>query len=149
MLVATVRDWEAELTSRGLQSVTHFTGAVPPEQIPGLLATMDTAVAPYPTNLDFYFSPLKVVEYMAAGLPVVISRIGQLIDLVDDDITGLLCPPGDEAALANALERLWQSPDLRQRLGLTARRHILPHYTWDRVANQILGIAQAILPVLS
>ena len=149
MLVATVRDWEAELTSRGLQSVTHFTGAVPPEQIPGLLATMDTAVAPYPTNLDFYFSPLKVVEYMAAGLPVVISRIGQLIDLVDDDITGLLCPPGDEAALANALERLWQSPDLRQRLGLTARRHILTHYTWDRVANQILGLAQAILPVLS
>ncbi|MEM9976631.1 MAG: glycosyltransferase family 4 protein [Cyanobacteria bacterium P01_D01_bin.2] len=141
-------EMEAELTSRGLQSVTHFTGAVPPEQIPGLLATMDTAVAPYPTNLDFYFSPLKVVEYMAAGLPVVVSRIGQLIDLVDDDITGLLCPPGDEAALADALERLWQSPDLRQRLGLTARRHILTHYTWDRVANQILGLAQAILPVL-
>ncbi|MEM1009821.1 MAG: glycosyltransferase, partial [Myxococcota bacterium] len=71
-----------------------FTGAVPPEQIPGLLATMDTAVAPYPTNLDFYFSPLKVVEYMAAGLPVVVSRIGQLIDLVDDDITGLLAEGG-------------------------------------------------------
>lgn len=142
---------ETELARRGLQSVTHFTGAVLPEQIPGLLATMDAAVAPYPANLDFYFSPLKVVEYMAAGLPVVVSRIGQLTDLVDDDVTGLLCPPGDELALASALERLWQSPDLRQRLGLVARHHILMHHTWDSVASTILELAQeqASFPVLS
>jgi glycosyltransferase involved in cell wall biosynthesis len=68
---------------------------------------MDVAVAPYPGNLDFYFSPLKVVEYLAAGLPVVVSDIGQLSHLVSHGETGWLCPPGDEVALADALEQLW------------------------------------------
>ncbi|MBE9068785.1 glycosyltransferase family 4 protein [Leptolyngbya cf. ectocarpi LEGE 11479] len=134
------KDMEAELTRRGLQSVVSFTGAVSPAAIPGLLASMDAAVAPYP-EADFYFSPLKVVEYMAAGLPVVVSRIGQLADLVENNVTGLLCPPGNEAALANALERLWLSPSLRECLGLMAKRHILMHHTWDGVARQIIAIA--------
>ena len=133
----------AELTRRGLQSAVHFTGAVSPEHIPGLLASMDTAVAPYPDNTDFYFSPLKVVEYMAAGLPVVVSRIGQLTYLVDDNVTGLLCSPGDEVALAAALKRLWHSPTLRECLGLMARQHILTHHTWNGVARQIIAIAQS------
>ena len=143
------KDMESVLTRQGLQSVVRFTGAVFPEQIPGLLASMDTAVAPYPAA-DFYFSPLKVVEYMAAGLPVVVSQIGQLTNLVENNITGLLCPPGDEAALANALERLWLSPSLRECLGLMARQHVVMHHTWDRVARQIIAIAQSQskLPVL-
>lgn len=131
-----------ELEQRGLRTVTTFTGAVAPDQIPGLLAAMDVAVAPYPARSDFYFSPLKVVEYMAAGLPVVVSRIGQLTALVADERTGLLCPPGDEAALATALERLWQAPSLRQQLGQAARAYILTHHTWDAIAEQVLAIAQ-------
>ena len=135
-------DLEAALASQDLLSITHLTGAVPPEQIPMLLATMDVAVAPYPVKADFYFSPLKVVEYMAAGLPVVASRIGQLTMLVEDNVTGLLCSPGDEAALATALERLWWSPSLRRCLGLAARQYILANHTWDGVAKQVLAIAQ-------
>ena len=135
------KDMEAELTRQGLQSVVFFTGAGAPEAIPGLLVSMDAAVAPYP-EADFYFSPLKVVEYMAAGLPVVVSRIGQLADLVENNVTGLLCPPGDEAALAHALERLWLSPSLRECLGLMAKRHILMHHTWDGIAKQIIALAQ-------
>ena len=131
-----------ELEQRGLRAVTTFTGAIAPDQVPGFLAAMDVAVAPYPARSDFYFSPLKVVEYMAAGLPVVVSRIGQLTALVADERTGLLCPPGDEAALATALERLWQSPSLRQQLGQAARAYILTHHTWDAIAEQVLAIAQ-------
>lgn len=132
----------ADLMQRNLQQSAHLTGAVSPDQIPGLLATMDVAVAPYPNQPDFYFSPLKVVEYMAAGLPVVVSCLGQLTSLVIDTITGLLCPPSDEKALADALERLWQSPELRHRLGQAARQHVLTHYTWDVAAKRILEIAQ-------
>ena len=131
-----------DLERRGLQPVSRLTGAVPPDQIPGLLASMDAAVAPYPASSDFYFSPLKVVEYMAAGLPVVVSCIGQLIDLVEDGETGLLCPPGDEVALANALERLWRSPNLRQYLGQSAQQYIWVHHTWDAVVERVLAIAQ-------
>ncbi|MGP1375249.1 MAG: glycosyltransferase family 4 protein [Almyronema sp.] len=134
---------QAELAQRGLRSVTQLTGAVPPEQIPRLLAAMDVAVAPYPASADFYFSPLKVVEYMAAGLPVVASQIGQLNQLVQDGTTGLLCPPGDETALALALERLWHSADLRHRLGQAARHYVLTHHTWEAIAQQILAIAQS------
>ncbi|MEA5447245.1 glycosyltransferase family 4 protein [Leptolyngbya sp. CCNP1308] len=132
---------EAELAERQLTPATRLTGAVSPEQIPALLAQMDVAVAPYPASTDFYFSPLKVVEYMAAGLPVVVSDIGQLRHLVVDNVTGLLRPPGDDVALALALEDLWSSPSRRRSLGQAARQHILAHHTWDAVAEKILAIA--------
>ncbi|MFQ4137128.1 glycosyltransferase family 4 protein [Nodosilinea sp. PGN35] len=133
---------EAELAERQLASSARLTGAVPPEQIPALLGQMDVAVAPYPASADFYFSPLKVVEYMAAGLPVVVSDIGQLRHLVVNNVTGLLHPPGDDRALALALEDLRSSPGRRRSLGRAARQHILAHHTWDAVAEKILAIAQ-------
>ncbi|MGG6297266.1 glycosyltransferase family 4 protein [Leptolyngbya sp. AN02str] len=132
---------QADLEHRDLLHVSHLTGAVPPSDIPALLASMDVAVAPYPANLDFYFSPLKVVEYMAAGLPVVVSDIGQLSHLVAHGKTGWLCPPGHEGALADALAQLWRSPELRQRLGQAGRQYILTHHTWEMVAQRILTMA--------
>jgi glycosyltransferase involved in cell wall biosynthesis len=131
---------QADLEQKGLSTVTHLTGAVSPADIPALLRSMDVAISPYPANLNFYFSPLKVVEYMAAGLPVVVSDIGQLSHLVSHGETGWLCPAGDELALADALERLWLFPDLRERLGQTGRRYILAHHTWERVAERILAM---------
>lgn len=134
---------EADLAARELQSVVHFTGAVTPDEIPKLLASMSVAVAPYPDCTDFYFSPLKVYEYMAASLPVVTSRIGQLAELIEDGTNGLLCPPGDVMALAIALERLWQSPELCSRLGQAARHTVMQAHTWDAIAQRILTLADA------
>src|SRR6266478_1027903 len=110
-----------DLSSRNLLEQAHFTGAIAHTDVPGLLASMDAAVAPYPDLADFYFSPLKVYEYMAAGLPVVASRVGQLAQLIRHEDNGLLYPPSDTAALAAALERLRREPALRQRLGRAAR----------------------------
>jgi glycosyltransferase involved in cell wall biosynthesis len=131
---------ERSLEARGISRAARLTGAVPPGDVPRLLAEMDTGVAPYPAG-DFYFSPLKVYEYMAAGLPVVASRIGQLAALLEDGVTGLLCPPGDAAAFAQALERLMYDPALAARLGLAARERVLREHTWERVAARILAIA--------
>jgi glycosyltransferase involved in cell wall biosynthesis len=108
---------EEELDRRGLTAVAVFTGAVDPAAIPGLLAAMDIGVAPYPRLAHFYFSPLKVFEYMAAGRAVVVSRIGQLTDLIDHEVHGLLCEPDDSFDLASAIIRLRQDPPLRARLG--------------------------------
>lgn len=130
------------IAEKNLDSAVHFTGAVPPETVPYWLSQMDVAVAPYPQSENFYFSPLKVYEYMAAGLPVVASNIGQIPDVIDDGVNGLLISPGDGAALANALEQLWRSPLLRRRLGDSARAKILQHHTWERVVEKILGFAQ-------
>lgn len=133
---------EQAIAEHHLTAQVQWTGAVSPEEVPHWLSQMSVAVAPYPPSEDFYFSPLKVVEYMAAGLPVVASRIGQLRDIIDDGVTGILCPPGEVTALALALEHLWRSPQQREQLGLAARRFVLKDHTWDRIAAQILAIAQ-------
>ncbi|AUS99032.1 glycosyl transferase family 1 [Nostoc sp. CENA543] len=139
---------EAELAARGLDTHTQFTGAVNPEAVPQLLAAMTVAVAPYAAQSDFYFSPLKVYEYMAAGLPVVVSQIGQLTDLIEHGVNGMLCPPGDAIAVAETLEILWRSPHLRHNLGKAARNTVITHHTWDAIAHQIIEIAGLDSPLL-
>jgi glycosyltransferase involved in cell wall biosynthesis len=131
----------ADITTRGLAATTHFTRSVPADEVAGLLASMDVAVAPYPNLPQFYFSPLKVYEYMAAGLPVVVSRIGQLKKLIEPEVNGLLVPPGDAPALAGALEKLCVDPELRGRLGRAGRATVLTQYTWDKVVQRIFQIA--------
>jgi glycosyltransferase involved in cell wall biosynthesis len=133
---------EADIAARGLDKATVFTGAIAPEQVPGLLASMDVATAPYPPLAHFYFSPLKVYEYMAAGLPVVASRIGQLQTLIAPDQNGLLVAPGDAAELALALERLRSQPELRARLGRAARQTVLRNFTWGAVVDRIFDLAR-------
>lgn len=132
---------EAQLAHHGLGLATRFTGAVAPEEIPGLLESMDVAVAPYPPREQFYFSPLKVYEYMAAGKPTVASRLGQIAQLIQHDENGLLCEPGDPADLAHQLIRLQRDPDLRHRLGAAGRATIQRSHTWDQVARRILHLA--------
>jgi glycosyltransferase involved in cell wall biosynthesis len=132
---------EADLDQRGLRGSAVFTGAVSPLEVPGLLASMDVAVAPYPKLANFYFSPLKVYEYIAAGLPIVASRIGQLGEILRHQETGLLCAPGDAAALAAALKRLRDDVALRQRLGKAARATAHRKHTWAAVARRVLGLA--------
>jgi glycosyltransferase involved in cell wall biosynthesis len=134
------------LARHGVGDAAHFTGAVTPDEVPGLLASMDAAIAPYPRRSGFYFSPLKVYEYMAAGLPVVASRVGQISDLIADGVNGLLCPPGDAESLAAALDRLRLAPGLRARLGRAARETVLREHTWDAVARRILDLA-GVVPV--
>jgi glycosyltransferase involved in cell wall biosynthesis len=137
-----------DLAERGLGAAAHCTGSVAPEEVPGLLACMDVGVAPYPSLPGFYFSPLKVYEYMAAGLPVVASRIGQLAELIEHEANGLLCPPGDSVALAGALERLYRDVPWRRRLGQAARADVLLEHTWARVVRRIIDLALA-LPAAS
>jgi glycosyltransferase involved in cell wall biosynthesis len=101
---------------------------------------MDVAVAPYPPQADFYFSPLKVYEYMAAGLPVVASQIGQLAALIQNGINGFLCPPGDAISLSAMLEQLWWQPEWRAELGRAARATVLETYTWDAIVQRMFNL---------
>ena len=131
----------ADLKARGLVEAAVLTGAVGPEDVPSLLASMDTAVAPYPPLEQFYFSPLKVFEYMAAGRAVVASRIGQLRSLIQQDVTGLLVEPGDAKGLAAALQRLRDDAPFRSRLGQAARAMVLRQHTWESVVDRIFQLA--------
>lgn len=132
---------EQDLAAAGLTAQCDLTGAVDPADIPGLLARMDIAVAPYPALDGFYFSPLKVMEYMAAGRAVVASRIGDIDGLIDDGSTGCLCPAGDAAALAETLAGLIADPGRRIRLGRAARAKAQREMGWNAVAGRILALA--------
>jgi glycosyltransferase involved in cell wall biosynthesis len=125
----------------GCAHAVEFTGAVDPADVPALLTSMDAGVAPYPKLEHCYFSPLKLYEYMAAALPVVASDIGQVAEVIQHDVTGLLCPPGDARALANAFVRLMEDPNLRHTLGRNARAAVQREHTWSAVTARILELA--------
>jgi glycosyltransferase involved in cell wall biosynthesis len=129
------------LEELGLSGAARFTGAVPPDQVPSLLSEMDVGVAPYPTRRS-YVSPLKVFEYLAAGLPVVASGADQIAELVGDGEAGLLVDPESPAALAGALQELASQPERRAQLGRAGRDKVLASHTWDAVAARILGFAE-------
>ncbi len=118
-----------------------LTGAVPPVRVPGLLASMDIAVAPYPRMEHFYFSPLKLYEYMAAAVAIAASASGQVAEVIEDGRTGLLYKPDDPGGLYRVLARLISDAELRARLGMRARETADREHGWNRVAAKILELA--------
>jgi glycosyltransferase involved in cell wall biosynthesis len=119
----------------GLDGIV-FTGAVPHELMPASLAACDIGVAPFdigrhrPLALGFYWSPLKIFEYMAAGLPVVAPAAARIPALVGHERDGLLYDPLLTSGLSEALERLTDAP-LRSRLGAAARDRAIREYSWQ------------------
>ena len=101
------------------------------DDVPALLAEADAFVLPSRSEAF----PNGVIEAMAAGLPVVASAVGGLLDLVDNGRTGLLVRPNDPPALAGALETLIDAPDFAASLGLAARRTIAERYSFDRMVH--------------
>jgi glycosyltransferase involved in cell wall biosynthesis len=119
----------------GLSRAT-FTGPLPYEAMPACLAAADIGVAPFdaaahpPLQIDFYWSPLKVFEYMASGLPVVAPRLPRLAELVADGREGCLYDPRDGIdGLAAALRALLD-PVRRQAMGAAARSRAERDYSW-------------------
>ena len=98
----------------GLEKAVVFTGIVPHEEIRRYLASVDVALAPYPRLDNFYYSPLKLFEYMAAGRVVVASNAGQIPQIIRHRVTGLLYEPGDRAGLLNCLCELRKDAALRE-----------------------------------
>lgn len=121
-------------TEPGLRGKVVFTGSVAHDEVPAYLNAMDVGVAPFEPIEGFYFSPLKVAEYMASGLPVVASRQGDLPVVLAG--AGMLFEPGDGPALAEALSTLATDPDLRSRLGELARIRA-QSMSWASVAARL------------
>lgn len=129
------------LEASGAIEHCSFSGKVTPNEVPGLLSSMDVAVAPAfpPPEYGDYFSPLKLFEYLAMGLPVVCSRSGQMQEVIVDGENGLLFTPGSSAELAASLIALSGKPELRKAMGNAARKSILEKHTWKTVVGNILG----------
>ena len=132
-------DLQARVARDQLQGRVTLTGGIPHADIPGYLAAMDVTVAPYTAQDGFYFSPLKVVESLATGRPVVAPQLGQLTDLLQDGVTGLLYPPGDRAAFVQQIVKLLSDP-LRLRAMGRAAATAAQDFGWDKNARRATEI---------
>jgi len=129
----------------GLNAI--FTGRVPSARVRDYHAVLDVFVVPRtPDRVCQLVTPLKPVEAMASGLPVVVSAVNALSEIIADRETGMLAPPLDPGGLADRLQQLLSSPDLRAKLGASAREWVARDRTWAhnavryREAYQRLGV---------
>lgn len=137
-----IRRLEKQYHERGLDGKVVFTGAVPYEKIPSLLQKTDVLVAPYPELPDFYFSALKIFEYMAAGKPIIASDIGQIASILKNQETAILVPPGDGRKLHDAIVRLKEDPGLRSKLAENALSEVRQKHTWGQRVEIISRILE-------
>lgn len=123
---------------RGLTEDFRFIGSVLHSRVPACLRRAAIGVAPFEPRrhryleIDFYWSPFKVLEYMAMALPVVTIDVPALRNIVRPDLEGLLYPEGDTAALAAALSSFLDSPERRREFGARARQRAVEDFSWQR-----------------
>jgi glycosyltransferase involved in cell wall biosynthesis len=134
--LGTMRGLAAEL---GIADAVHFAGfrtnATP------LVRAMDIFVAPSLKES----MPLAVLEAMALGRPVVASRTGDLPLIIEDGYNGLLVPPGDPDAIADAIDKLARSRELRATLGEQARRTVESQFSAETMSRKLEAIYLSIL----
>ena len=131
---------EQRAAELGLSDRVTVTGAVPHAEVPGYLRAFDVALQP---DVTAYASPLKLVEYMAAGLAIVAPDRPNIREIVRDGTSAILVAPGDDAAFAGAIRRLAGDPELRARLGEAAAAAVIEEgRTWDANAARVIELAQ-------
>lgn len=127
----------------GLEKNITLTGAVPYEDVPFYLALADVGVAPFntsahpPLRVGFYWSPLKIHEYMAMALPVITIDVFPLNDIVRAGQEGLLYEEGDAGRLRALIECLVDDDVLARRLGDAGRRRVVEKFSWQKHAEQL------------
>jgi len=119
----------------GLTEAAIFTGRVPAARVRDFHALLDVFVVPRtPDRVCQLVTPLKPIEAMASGLCVVTSQVKALTEIVKHEVTGMQTVPQDPVSLADRLEHLLYSPDIRRKLGDNAREWAARDRTWTHNA---------------
>lgn len=132
----------AFVNENGLQQRVIMTGYVPFEEIPAYVAAMDIVLAPYPDLDFFYYSPVKLFEYMASARPVVAPAKGQIGEVLSDGVDGVLTRPGDIDDMVTKVGELISDKQYRRRIGTAAREKIIDNHTWRHRAEEWVQICQ-------
>ena len=136
---------ETRLLARklGIEDAVLFTGPVAYDEMPSYLRAARVGVAPYEPSrlgqmkLGFYWSPLKIFEYMATALPVVSLDVPPIAEVVRPEQEGLLAAEGDAEALAAAIVRLLADPARARSMGQAGRERVIAHFSWQRHCEQL------------
>jgi glycosyltransferase involved in cell wall biosynthesis len=128
-----------EVAARGLNDVVHLVGFR--SDLPQWLGGLDILAHP----ADMEGLGVSLLQASAAAVPIVTSRAGGLPEAVEDNVSGLLIPPGDVAALTQAFRRLLDEPALRQRLGTAGRARILSQFSIDAMVDGNLAVYRQVL----
>lgn len=127
----------------GLSSRVRFTGWLEPAAVQTELAGADVFVLPS----HYEGMPLSILEALASGLAVIATAVGALPEVLDHDQTALLVPPRDERALAQAIIRLVDEPDLRSRLGAAGLALHADRFHLDAFARRIVALYDRLAPL--
>jgi glycosyltransferase involved in cell wall biosynthesis len=121
----------ALIEAHGLQGAVRLLGLR--DDVPEILAVLDVAVS----TSSWEGTPLSMIEYMAAGLPVVATAVGGVPDLVTPEVTGLLVEPGDWRGLAAGVSRLLHDRDLARAMGRRGRERQRREFDLDAMVRRL------------
>ena len=130
-----------EVEKKSLSRKFIFVGFVKHEDVPRFISVADVTIAPYRKTKKmrkFYFSPIKIFEYMACGKAIIASDLEMIRDIISANRCGLLAKPGNVEDFASKIEVLLKDKRMRKRMEKNGRKAALK-YTWDRVADAILS----------
>jgi glycosyltransferase involved in cell wall biosynthesis len=130
-------------TAKGLGRSVRFVGRIPPTDTPAYYAMADVTVDPVNDDLVARArSPLKIVESLAVGTPVVTGDVGDRRQMLADERAGVLVTPGDPKALAEGLAQVLDNPDRAEELsrGALAQRE---HFYWDRLVDPVIQLYES------
>jgi glycosyltransferase involved in cell wall biosynthesis len=128
----------------GLREVVEYAGWVEMEALPGYFNRAHCAIYPFDdTLINRTKCAVKLIDLLAAGVPVVAETVGQNREYIEQGRSGMLVPPGDTAAFAETVVRLLQDADLREQLSAGARERIATAFSWDLLAGQVEKVYQS------
>jgi len=109
-----------------------FAGSQNNDALPEFYAAADIVAIPSLKEA----TSIAGLEAMASACAVVATNVGGLPEIIEDGVSGLLVPPRDPEALAQAIARLSETPELRKQLGLAARARVEQKFTWEQMASE-------------
>ena len=139
---STIEDF---VNKENFQKRVIMTGYINYEEMPEYISAMNIVLAPYPGLDFFYYSPVKIFEYMACGKPVVTTRIGQIAEIIENGENGVLCEPDNIQEICLNLLELIKNKELRSSIGKNARETISSNYTWRKKALEFSNICKQLV----